>query len=139
MRSLERQATEAYRRRLQRLRRDLAREYWNERQASRAQAKESPEDSVDLAERSYERDYLLSLSEREREQLLQIEDALGRIERGEYAICCHCGSGIPASRLDAVPWARFCIVCQGLQEEGLLARWGFTPRAAAGGDADTGS
>lgn len=132
MRPLGKEETAAYRRRLKDLRRDLTRDYWKEREESRAQARESPEDAVDFAERAYERDFLLSLSEMERKQLFLIEDALRRIQRGEYGACSHCRSGIPRSRLDAAPWARLCIICQGLQEEGLLPRWVFTRVSAAG-------
>jgi RNA polymerase-binding transcription factor len=128
MKPIEKQDIETYRRRLIDLRWILSREYWKEREASRHEGKEEPEDLVDLAVRSYGRDFLISLSETDRKQLFMIEDALGRIERGEYGTCSHCGAGIPKSRLDAVPWARLCIVCQGLQEEGILPRWTFSAR-----------
>ncbi|HET6371793.1 MAG TPA: TraR/DksA C4-type zinc finger protein [Candidatus Polarisedimenticolia bacterium] len=132
MRPMDKQDVGIYRRRLIDLRWMLSRDYWKEREASRQEGKPEPQDLVDLAVRSYTRDYLISLSEMDRKQLFLIEDALGRIERGEYGACSHCGSGIPRSRLDAVPWARLCIVCQGLQEEGILPRWTFSvPPAAA--------
>ena len=45
-------------------------------------------------------------------QLRQVEDALDRLELGEYGRCLGCGTAIPPKRLEAVPWARFCITCQ---------------------------
>ena len=45
-------------------------------------------------------------------QLRQVEDALERLELGEYGRCLGCGTAIPPKRLEAVPWARFCITCQ---------------------------
>ena len=56
----------------------------------------------------------------ERLLLLQIEDALNRMNAGTYGRCTNCGNGIHPLRLDAVPWARFCIDCQELAEKGLL-------------------
>lgn len=44
--------------------------------------------------------------------LRQVEDALERLVQGEYGICGSCGSVIPSLRLQAVPWARFCLTCQ---------------------------
>lgn len=122
---------EACRKRLEDLRWILTREYWKEREASLESSSRNPEDLIDLAERSYARDFLLSLSEMDRKQLFLIEDALGRIRGGTYGVCSHCGGHIPESRLDAVPWARHCIVCQGLQEEGLLPRLAFSGGRAA--------
>ncbi|MBI4461251.1 MAG: TraR/DksA family transcriptional regulator [Acidobacteria bacterium] len=45
-------------------------------------------------------------------QLRQIEEALERLRNREYGICAGCGEAIPARRLLAVPWARFCVDCQ---------------------------
>ena len=45
-------------------------------------------------------------------QLRLVEDALDRLELGEYGRCVGCGRGIPPKRLEAIPWARFCISCQ---------------------------
>jgi RNA polymerase-binding transcription factor DksA len=44
--------------------------------------------------------------------LLEIDNALGRIERGTYGICEMSGRPIPLPRLRAVPFARFTVECQ---------------------------
>lgn len=49
---------------------------------------------------------------REVERLREVDEALTRIERGEYGHCEECGDDIPAKRLQAIPWARFCVPCQ---------------------------
>ena len=49
-----------------------------------------------------------------------IDEALVRIEAGEYGECVHCGELVQERRLEAVPWARHCLRCQDLQERGLL-------------------
>lgn len=41
-----------------------------------------------------------------------IKDALGRIDKGIYGICAHCGSDIPKERLEVLPYAKMCIKCQ---------------------------
>ena len=78
------------------------------------------EDYIDYAVSSYTREFSLSLSEMERKQLRLIEEALKRIDRGEFGRCMNCGTPIPEPRLDVEPWARYCIKCQELDELGLL-------------------
>lgn len=56
-------------------------------------------------------DVLDSLGEISRKELLQIWDALQRIDNGTYGTCKECGSKIDIERLKAVPWAEFCIDC----------------------------
>jgi DnaK suppressor protein len=45
-------------------------------------------------------------------ELEDIDHALGRIEDGSYGTCEECGKAIGDDRLEAKPWARFCIVHQ---------------------------
>ncbi|MBI4443576.1 MAG: TraR/DksA family transcriptional regulator [Acidobacteria bacterium] len=45
-------------------------------------------------------------------QLRQVEAALDRLDRGEYGDCPACGAPIAPKRLQAVPWAKYCLVCQ---------------------------
>ncbi|MGB7759736.1 MAG: TraR/DksA family transcriptional regulator [Bryobacteraceae bacterium] len=45
-------------------------------------------------------------------QLRMIEEALDRMESGDYGICLACEEPIPAKRLKALPWARYCVGCQ---------------------------
>ncbi len=131
MKRRDRDRIESCRRRLENLRWTLTREYWKEREASRDQDRQSPEDLVDLAVRSYTRDFLLSLGEMERKQLIRIEDALARLEEGKYGICSLCGTEIPEPRLQAVPWAGLCVRCQGLEEEGTVPAVTFSKFRAA--------
>jgi len=55
---------------------------------------------------------LLQVNESLYTQLRQVEDALKRLELGDYGRCLGCGGAIPLKRLEAVPWARFCVACQ---------------------------
>ena len=52
-----------------------------------------------------------------REELALIEDAISRIKDGTYGICLKCSKPIPLHRLNAIPYARYCIKCQKEIEE----------------------
>ena len=45
-------------------------------------------------------------------QLRMIEEALDRLNSGDYGSCLACEETIPAKRLNAIPWARYCVSCQ---------------------------
>ncbi|MDR0518046.1 MAG: TraR/DksA C4-type zinc finger protein [Fibromonadaceae bacterium] len=54
----------------------------------------------------------LNLAERDSKYLVQLEDALGRIEKGTYGICSICKKLIPIVRLEAVPTTTKCFDCK---------------------------
>jgi DnaK suppressor protein len=83
-------------------------------------AESEARDLADQASSSYTKELLFSKSNSDRQFLQKIEDALERIEAGEYGQCSSCEEAIGQKRLEAVPWARLCIKCQELQEEGRL-------------------
>ena len=45
-------------------------------------------------------------------QLRMINEALDRIESGDYGVCLSCEEEIADKRLKALPWARYCVSCQ---------------------------
>jgi DnaK suppressor protein len=45
-------------------------------------------------------------------QLRMIDEALDRIESGDYGTCLYCEEEIPSKRLAALPWAKYCVPCQ---------------------------
>lgn len=77
-------------------------------------------DPVDLAVRNYSKNVMLAVSENESRQLALIDEALRRIEDDEYGPCQNCENEITEKRLDALPWARYCLSCQELVEQGML-------------------
>ena len=77
-------------------------------------------DPVDLAVRNYSKNLMLAVSENESRQLTLIDEALLRIEDDEYGQCQNCNKEINGKRLAAIPWARYCLDCQELLEQGLL-------------------
>jgi DnaK suppressor protein len=53
-----------------------------------------------------------SLIEIKENELENIEEALGRMDRGEYGRCMDCGQWIRPERLEAMPYAVRCRSCQ---------------------------
>jgi len=106
-------------------RQDLMRAYAISKGDSQAELDNGTEDYVDYAVNSYAREFLLSLTEMDRKHLLLVEDALNRIDRGEYGYCQQCGEDINLKRLEVQPWARYCVRCQELEEKGLLPQSPF--------------
>jgi DnaK suppressor protein len=73
-------------------------------------------DSMDQANLSIEKELLFELSGNERAILDQIEAAIRKAEKGIYGLCESCHKPIPKPRLKAMPFARYCIVCQSTSE-----------------------
>ena len=87
---------------------------------SRERDSEATQDPADMAANAYTKELLFSMSANDRRLLDLIDEALVRIEAGEYGHCVHCGELVQDRRLEAVPWARHCLRCQDLQERGML-------------------
>ena len=69
-------------------------------------------DIYDQASSERDRELGLLLGDREREKLRNIDEALLKIEEGEYGICEECEEEIPIGRLKVVPFARYCVKCK---------------------------
>ena len=73
----------------------------------------------DFAEQSVEREndeVLEQLAQSSRQEILQINRALARIEEGEYASCSNCGEDIQLGRLQAIPFTTLCVRCAQMRE-----------------------
>ena len=55
--------------------------------------------------------------ERDRQELLGVEEALERMDTGRYGVCVDCGRQIPFERLQAVPATLYCTRHQEQHEE----------------------
>jgi len=75
-------------------------------------ANESSGDIYDQASNERDRELLLLLGDREREKVRHIDEALARLDEGEYGICEDCEEEIPLGRLKAMPFARLCVKCK---------------------------
>ncbi len=74
-------------------------------------------DTYDLASEERDREINLILSDRDRGKLQAVENALDRIEEGEYGICEDCEEEIAQARLEALPFTRLCVACQEEREK----------------------
>jgi RNA polymerase-binding transcription factor DksA len=94
---------------------------------------------ADAGSDNFEQEFALDLMDSEKKLLSEITDALRRIEAGEYGVCEGRGENIPKARLNAIPWARYCVTCAELKEKGRLVEAGAgeageIPEYAAAGD-----
>ena len=75
---------------------------------------------ADIGTDNYEQEFALDLMDSERRILHEIDDALQRVEEGVYGICEGTGQPIPKARLEAQPWARYCVEYARMVEEGRV-------------------
>jgi DnaK suppressor protein len=71
-----------------------------------------PSDEGDLSQQHHEEWIFLNRNTIDMKLLREVSDALLRIDHDHYAICLECDEPISAKRLEAVPWARYCVTCQ---------------------------
>jgi DnaK suppressor protein len=69
-------------------------------------------DYGDMSQQSEQEWLFLSQNRANAKELSLIEGALRRIKNGSYGICSHCAKPISPRRLQAVPWAEYCVECQ---------------------------
>jgi DnaK suppressor protein len=72
-------------------------------------------DEVEFAVRTLEQDVTAVTANLRSQLLKEVNSALARCAGGTYGVCEGCGEEISASRLKAIPWARYCVTCQELR------------------------
>ena len=82
----------------------------------------TPIHMADMGTDNYELEHTLGLMESERKILLDINEALSRIDDGIYGICLDGEEYIPKERLKAIPWAKYCVICARNIEKGTVNR-----------------
>lgn len=91
------------------------------REHSAGNSSSMPDHMADAGTDSFEHEATLSLMEKERKLLAEIDGALLRIKEGIYGICLETGQPIGRERLEFKPWARYCIaVARELEKKGLI-------------------
>jgi DnaK suppressor protein len=109
---LKKKELDVYKKKLVARRSEIVRKLSEFRNESKEVETDIAQDVADKAESSYTKEFLLSLSDAEREQLFQIDAALKRIERKEFGSCQMCQKEINKKRINALPWTPYCIECQ---------------------------
>jgi RNA polymerase-binding transcription factor len=74
-------------------------------------------DIYDQASNERDRELSLLLGDRDREKIRNIDEALLRLDDGEYGICEECEEEIPLGRLKVMPFARHCVKCKSDMEK----------------------
>ena len=82
-----------------------------------SEASGSGQHQGDAGSDAYDRDFALSVLAKEQDALYEIEQALRRIQSGSYGICEMSARKIPQARLEAIPFARLTVECQGQWEK----------------------
>ena len=77
---------------------------------------EKSPDALDEVQHAAERELAIRNLDRESSLLRQVKLALSRINDGTFGTCLHCEEEINPKRLNAVPWAPYCISCQELAD-----------------------
>ena len=75
-------------------------------------------DTVDDAVQSYRRQLMMEFGEQEWKKFRLVEEAIQKIDDGQYGICMECKETIPESRLAAIPFVAHCIGCLEAIEKG---------------------
>jgi DnaK suppressor protein len=69
-------------------------------------------DAIDQVQLAAERELAIETIHRETLVLRQVRDSLRRMADGTYGLCRRCDQEIGLKRLQAVPWAVYCVTCQ---------------------------
>jgi DnaK suppressor protein len=77
---------------------------------------EKSPDALDEVQHAAERELAIRNLDRESHLLRNVRGALRRMSEGSYGTCMHCEEDISPKRLEAVPWAAYCIRCQELAD-----------------------
>src|SRR3954462_12601653 len=117
---MEKKKIEQYKKRLEERQVELRRVVSRNVQDGRDADVETAQDIADKAANSYTKEFLFSQSNNERQLLGQVEEALTRIREGAFGECANCGNDMNPKRLEAVPWAKYCIECQEKMESRQL-------------------
>jgi RNA polymerase-binding transcription factor DksA len=71
----------------------------------------SPQHPADVGTDAFEQEFTLSLLENQEQVLEEIDAALDRVRAGTFGRCEECTAAIPKTRLQALPYTRYCVAC----------------------------
>jgi DnaK suppressor protein len=73
---------------------------------------ENAGDDFERLQQRLNRELAIRNLDRDSKLLKDVEEALSRTETGVFGMCLQCEDEIPEKRLNAVPWASYCLACQ---------------------------
>ena len=95
-------------------------------------AVQSAPDTMDAVQNATQRDIAVRQIESTFLRVQQVRLALERIAEGNYGICLRCDREISPKRLQALPWACFCIRCQQAADKEPMQNESAWPEKMAG-------
>lgn len=69
-------------------------------------------DPLDVTQSAAARDFEAGNISRIAAKVRQVREAIARLDEDVFGECQRCEEPIPAKRLNAVPWAEYCLRCQ---------------------------
>jgi DnaK suppressor protein len=114
---MKKERVASFKKRLLEKQRQLAEEVGKTALYGKDQEDDSIKDLGDQANTAYTREFFFELGNGDRRLLRDVVSALQKIDDGSFGSCERCGEQISDKRLDALPFARYCIDCQRLVEE----------------------
>ena len=117
---MDKKKLDYFKRRLEERQQQLRRIVSRTAQDGRDSDLDTAQDIADKAASSYNKEFLFTQSNNDRQLLQMVEGALSRVREGSFGQCISCGREINPKRLEAVPWTRYCIECQEKMEKGQI-------------------
>jgi DnaK suppressor protein len=117
---MDKKRLEYYKKKLATRREELVKTIARTEEEGRTADDDPTVDLADKAANSYTKEFLFGQTNTDRSLLQLIDEALVRVKNGTYGICIECEEELQQKRLEAVPWARYCVSCAEKHEQGLL-------------------
>jgi len=117
---MDKKRLEYYKKKLQTRREELIKTIARTEEEGRTADDDPTVDLADKAANSYTKEFLFGQTNTDRSMLALIDAALVRIKANTYGSCTECEEELQQKRLEAVPWARYCVSCAEKHEQGLL-------------------
>lgn len=87
--------------------------------------KQAGEELADIGSDNFIREMELGLLSDEGRKIQLIQEALTALKKGSYGECVECSEPIGDARLEALPYARYCVKCKSkleqMQRDGVIA------------------
>ena len=110
----------AFRTKLEKIRSTMIGEVKKKYKTGKNSPNEQVADIADEAAQSYARQLMMGFGEKEWGKLRLVEEAIEKMDSGQYGICSECGELIPEGRLKVIPFATHCVDCLEILEKNIL-------------------
>ena len=109
---------EEYRQAIEKREQDLLAEMDKNQTEAREMTDQDTQEQMEKMVNLEGRDTLLRHNDADFHELTEVREALERLDAGTFGKCVDCGKEIPAGRLQAIPWTKYCREDQEKHERG---------------------